>query len=123
MKYSEYLQVVVPNLGILRTAVKRNDMDPAFMLAIIDNLETSLKDDAYYASMFGVTVDQLLGYEKLPELDWDWLRGLPCGADDAAIEAHEEMIEAVEIYRDWYRNYKRRWPVFADWNENRLALE
>ena len=112
MKYREYVNVVKPTLGIIRSAISNPEYEREFILQLIDNLQECLKDDEFWASSVGLTVNQLKGFEPLPEINWDYVRTLPCGQDDAILDEYDELKKFVEEYQDWYQNWSRTWNTF-----------
>lgn len=104
MKAKEYqqLSVLLEAIDVQANAIaygKATLPDTADNITLlVQAIRRLVKDDAFYASWWGISVAQWVGNAPVGEPD---VTGLPCGQDDAVLERHEAMLEQIELRKQY----------------------
>lgn len=89
---------------------------------ILDTREDMMfrkKTDKEWAFCFGITVEQFLSIEELPEPNWQELN-LPCGEDDYQIGMFEQLKYIIYLRKEW-GNDPDRCEDFGDYLQRNMV--
>ena len=111
---------VLPLLSLL---AKDNPVE--FREGLLEIIKDTLRNDEFYASSYGITIDQLRGLAPYPpertKEEWEefkaYMDSLPCGLQDAHFDKDEAIREIIALWREWERG-KQDVPFGAFVTEN-----